>query len=137
MRVFGRLTGYWSVRASKLGPCNESAALQSQWMDWNRAGRMTDLSGNDVFAGLKNWKLPVMAIAAPLDSDIAPKDGCETLANAFGKTGQFHIATRETDGEDFTHSRLIRSRAAARILWPRIAEFIQTQDKLKTRSDEP
>ncbi|MEP3636113.1 MAG: alpha/beta fold hydrolase [Paracoccaceae bacterium] len=137
MRVFGRLTGYWTVRVSRLGPCNESAALQAQWLDWNHAGRMTDPSGNDVFAGLKDWKLPVMAVAAPLDTDIAPRDGCQTLAKAFGKTGQFHIATRESDGEDFTHSRLIRSRGAARVLWPRIAEFILTQDKLNTRSEQP
>ncbi|MEO9819346.1 MAG: alpha/beta hydrolase [Paracoccaceae bacterium] len=134
MRVFGCLTGYWTVRASGLGPCNESAALQTQWMDWNRAGSMTDPLGNDVFAGLKAWELPVMAIAAPLDTDIAPTEGCQRLADAFGETGQCHIATRETDGEDFTHSRLIRSRTATRVLWPRIAAFIQTQDKPKKQS---
>ncbi len=128
MNQFGRLFGYWPVRITGLGPCNESAALQAQWMRWNDQGAMTDAQGNDVYAGLRDWGLPVLAVAAQKDTDIAPTDGCRLLADAFGASSQFHVATRVSDGEDFTHSRLVRSRAAQAKLWPRIIDFIKRQE---------
>ena len=125
VRVFGHLFGYWPVRMIGLGICTESAALQSQWMNWNRANCMTDQNGNNVYAGLSDWALPALIIAAQQDTDIAPKAGCKAVADAFGSTGKFHVAMLASDGEDFTHSRLIRSRTAARTLWPRVTQFIQ------------
>lgn len=115
--------GYWPSRLFGLGPCNETAMLLSQWVRFNRQQRITTREGQDLFELLPALSLPVLGIAGVADTRIAPPSGCKALAEAFGPTGQFHLAAAQSDGEDFTHSRLFRSRAATRLLWPRIAQF--------------
>lgn len=123
MGILCRPLGYWPARVFGLGPCNESAALLSHWLRINRAGRFTARDGADVFAEMPGWHMPLLMLAGAADRMIAPQEGCRALAAAFGPTGHFHLCAQETDGEDFTHSRLLRSRTAAQHVWPRIQRF--------------
>ncbi|THH34810.1 hypothetical protein E4Z66_17775 [Aliishimia ponticola] len=121
--LWGRIFGYWPARRLGLGPCNESSALLSHWLAFNRARRITDRTGADIFPGLAMLDLPVLALAGAADHTIARPDGCRTLAQAFGPSAQFHLCDAVSDGEDFTHARLFKSRAAERSVWPRLARF--------------
>lgn len=123
-----RLLGYWPKRFPGLGPCDESARLVCQWIEFNKARKISTRSGADLFDQLQSLMLPVLALAGAADVAVARPEGCKALADAFGTTSQFHVCAKDSDGEDFTHSRLIRSRAAARSVWPRIATFIETVD---------
>ncbi len=128
MNVLGKLMGTWPARLTGLGPRDETAALLSQWVAFNRARKPTTREGRDLYPLLPSLNLPVLSLAGAADLTIARPDGCRALAEAFGPSAQYHLCAQATDGEDFTHPRLIRSRAAARSVWPRIAAFHQDHD---------
>lgn len=121
---FGRLRGHWPARLLGLGSSNESAALLSQWLAFNRARRITDRNGRDIFPRLAELDLPVLALAGAADNIIARPEGCFALVHAFGPRAQTHLCAVDTDSEDFTHARLFKSRAAAAHVWPRITAFM-------------
>ncbi len=123
MDWYGQRRGYWPARRLGLGPCNESATLLAQWVRFNRQRKITTRKGADLFDAVSGFNLPVLALAGAGDTYIARPDGCEALARAFGPSAKYHLCSAETDGEDFTHARLIRSRAAATHVWPRITRF--------------
>ncbi len=127
----GRVMGYWPASRLGLGPCNESAAILNHWLRFNAARAMIANDGTDVFAETRTWRLPMFSLGGAGDRVIAPTPGCKALAEAFGDTGRFHLCAHDTDGEDFSHSRLLRSRAAATHVWPRIAQFIKGHDTAK------
>lgn len=128
----GRRRGYWPVRLLRIGTCNESAGLMHQWVRWNRAGEMRAADGRNVLPGLAGWRLPAFVLAGAGDRDIAPVAGCRHIATALGTRARFHLCAADTDGEDFTHARLIRSQAAARHVWPRISAFLDEIDAART-----
>ena len=128
MDVLGRMLGRWPANVTGLGPSDETAHLLSQWVAFNRARSAKTRAGSDLFDHLGALELPALVLAGAADLTIARPDGCRALADAFGPTAQYHLCARETDGEDFTHTRLVRSRAAAASVWPRIAAFLQQQD---------
>jgi alpha-beta hydrolase superfamily lysophospholipase len=121
---WGRRQGYWSAKHLRMGPCNESATLLHQWLRFNQARRITDRAGQDIFPQLARLNLRTFALAGAADTTIARPDGCFALANAFGHGAQTHLCQASTDGEDFTHARLFKSRAAETYVWPRIRDFI-------------
>lgn len=129
LSLFSRLWGHWPTGFPRLGPCNESAALLAQWVHFNKTHRIFTRDGSDLLPKLGALALPVLALAGQADTVIARPEGCRTLADAFGDTAQFHICDDARDGEDFTHTRLIRSRAAARSVWPRIVAFANQTDQ--------
>lgn len=128
MEILGRVLGRWPARVTGLGPSDESAALLSQWVAFNRSRRASTRDGRDLYNLLAGLEIPALVMAGAADLTIARPDGCRTLAQAFGDTAQYHLCSQDTDGEDFTHTRLIRSRAAARSVWPRIAAFHRDLD---------
>ncbi|MEM6311047.1 MAG: alpha/beta fold hydrolase [Pseudomonadota bacterium] len=125
MDLLGRVFGRWPRALTRIGPCDETAKLLSQWVTFNRARRVSTRDGRDVFACLSALELPVFALSGAADLTIARPDGCRELAYAFGPRARYHCCAAATDGEDFTHARLIRSRAAAHHVWPRITAFLQ------------
>lgn len=131
MDVLGRVLGRWPRALTRIGPSDETAKLLSQWVAFNRARRIQSRNGVDLFDQLSDLDLPVFALAGAADLTIARPDGCRELAAAFGPYSLFHLCASSTDGEDFTHSRLIRSRAAARYVWPRITAFLQQVETQK------
>ena len=126
--LLGRLRGHWPARAYGLGPVNETSTLLAQWVRFNRARRISTRDGADLLPLLAALDLPVLALAGAADRLIARPDGVRHLAEAFGPRARYHLCSAATDGEDFTHSRLIRSRSAARHVWPRIARFLDAQE---------
>lgn len=129
LELWGRLRRRWTAQLLGLGPANESAALLSQWVEFNRAGCITNKAGANVEPDLAALDLPVFALAGAADRIIAPPAGCFALARAFGNASRTHLCQKATDGEDFTHSRLIKSRNAARFVWPRIAAFLESHEQ--------
>lgn len=123
----GRVSGYWPLSLG-LGPSRETARLMTQWVRFNRLRRISDRDGRDVFPRLASLDLPVLALSGAADTVIARPDGCAALAAAFGPKATHHCCAKATDGEDFTHSRLVRSRAARQRVWPRITHFLQQVD---------
>lgn len=128
MEMLGRMLGRWPARFTGLGPSDETAALLSQWVTFNRAGKAITRDGRDLYDLLSGLEVPALVLAGAADLTIARPDGCRALAQALGPTAQYHLCDKDADGEDFTHTRLIRSRAAARSVWPRIAAFLRAQD---------
>lgn len=131
MWAVGQITGRWPRRVTGLGPCDESKVMLDQWIAFNRAKRIWTREGQDLFDLLPQIQRPVFALAGAGDTFIARPDGCADLARAFGPEAKYHLCEAASDGEDFTHSRLIRSRAAARSIWPRIVNFMQAVEDTK------
>lgn len=122
-----RLPGYWPKSLMKLGPTNENAPLKVQWHGWNRRGVITCRDGTDLFDKLASVTTPALAIAGKADLVIAPQQGCRALLEAFSGPKSFiHAGKSEGFSEEFDHSRLWKSRAAERDLWPLIGQWITT-----------
>ena len=128
MEILGRLLGRWPARLTGLGPSDETAALLSQWVTFNRTRQASTRDGRDLYDLLPGLQMPALVLAGAADLTIARPDGCRALAQAIGPMAHYHLCDQASDGEDFTHTRLIRSRAAARSVWPRIAAFLRAQD---------
>ncbi len=81
--------------------------------------------------------LPVLAMAGTGDRFIAPPEACRKLHELLPGTANVWQECGVDQGfaEDFTHSRLISSRAAARQIWPRIADWL-AQAEARTRSGQ-
>lgn len=128
MKVMGYLgtwLGYWPARYVRLGPCSEANGIMKNWAQWNRSRQFSDRLGRDVIPQLAGVKVPTLVLAGAADTFIAPSEGCREIANGFGPNATFEICGRAQGySEDFNHARLIRSRAAAASLWPRIAEWM-------------
>lgn len=126
MGFAGRRLGYWPARIVRLGPCSEATGIMQNWALWNRKRQFTDRAGRDVIAQLSDVALPVLVLAGAADKVIAPQAGCRAIADGFAGHATFEICGRAQGyPEDFNHARLIRSRAAANSLWPRVAEWMQ------------
>ncbi len=123
-----RIPGYWPTRLIGLGPCNETSALLSQWISFNARKRIETPDGRDLLEQLGALNLPCLGLAGAADLIIARPDGCKALTDAFGRGAKFHLCSAESDGEDFTHTRLIRSRSAQNSVWPRILNFQRSHD---------
>ncbi|MEP4194505.1 MAG: alpha/beta fold hydrolase [Aliishimia sp.] len=119
----GRILGYWPTSVLGLGPCDETAGILDHWLRFNAMGKFTARDGVDMFAEMASWNLPALVLSGAADTVIAPVQGCQALASALGGQAEFHLCSAATDGEDYTHSRLLRSRSAVQYVWPRILAF--------------
>lgn len=124
LSAFALCLGHWPKQLPGLGPCHESAQLLAQWVGFNRARRVVTREGASLYPALGTLGLPAFAVAGAGDTVIARPDGCRALAEAFGATGRYHLCDAVSDGEDFSHSRLIRSQGAKARVRPRIAAFL-------------
>lgn len=125
-----RLLGFVPARLLRLGPEDEVAEVMLQWYRWNLRAQWQGVGDFDYLKALQEQgstvALPVLAMAGTGDRFIAPPEACRKLhallpgsANVWQECG-----TDEGFVEDFTHSRLISSRAAARQIWPRVADWL-------------
>jgi pimeloyl-ACP methyl ester carboxylesterase len=126
MERLGRCIGYWPKRFLSIGPCSESGTLKSNWVAWTKAGCIFDRDRRDVLAMVRGQKVPSLVLAGAADHDIAPPHACQPIAAALG--AQFEVCGKATGhGEDFTHPRIFKSRAAAQTVFPMIADWIAAQ----------
>jgi oxygen-independent coproporphyrinogen-3 oxidase len=134
--VLTRALGFVPARALRLGPENEVAEVMLQWYRWNLQKCWQGTEGLDYLNALQQLDmltdLPVLGMAGSGDRFIAPPAACRRLHsllpgidNEWQECGVSHGFE-----EDFSHSRLISSRAAAREIWPRIADWLaRTESK--------
>lgn len=125
MGFVGRRLGYWPAKYMRLGPCSEATGIMENWAHWNKHRMFADRQGRDVIPQLSQVAVSTLVLAGTADTVIAPMQGCRAIADGLGSNARFEICGR-TQGypEDFNHARLIRSRAAANSLWPRIAKWM-------------
>ncbi len=125
-----RMLGFVPAQVLRLGPENELAEVMLQWYRWNLRARWQGAGGFDYARALQEHgtmvALPVLAMAGTGDRFIAPPEACRTLHGLLPGTANVWQECGVDQGfvEDFTHSRLISSRAAARQIWPRIADWL-------------
>ena len=126
MFVLCHLLGYAPGPQLGAGPEREFHGFIPQWCRWNWSGRWRGVDGFDYFQNLSHIQVPTLSFAGRGDV-IAPVEGCNRLwselphpDNRFYTCGKF-----EGFSEDFNHSRLIASRAAATEIWPKILVWLQ------------
>ncbi|MCR8825349.1 alpha/beta hydrolase [Pseudosulfitobacter koreensis] len=126
--LVGRRRGYWPVRLINIGPCNEASGIMDEWLRWNRVRVIADDTG-PLAPRLAALHLPTLVLAGGGDRLIAPVEGCRDFAQMFGPRAQLELCGTATGySENFNHARMIRSRAAATGLWPRIADWLADHD---------
>ncbi|MGP4714593.1 MULTISPECIES: alpha/beta fold hydrolase [unclassified Psychrobacter] len=143
-KIINRLYGYIPAKTFKLGPVNESYYTMVQWYDWNLHKNFKSsllkqngsaLGATDALDDRFNYKkhmskitIPIYAISGSGDRFIAPSRGCKLLLDDFGhdKNVFREYSTHSGDLEDYTHSRIIISRNAAKEIWPTVATWIET-----------
>lgn len=69
---------------------------------------------------------PIYAISAKGDNFISPTDGCELFFNAFDNSTNVFREYSISNGnlDDYTHSRIMISRNAAKEIWPTVVAWI-------------
>lgn len=112
-----------------VGPDAESGVLMRQWCRWQLDGKMHMQDGFDCLSGLAAIQVPVLALAGAGDRFIAPAPGCEALLQAFGGSDKSFVLCGVAQGfsEDYTHARILLSRAASREIWPLIGTWLAAQ----------
>ena len=129
-QVMTRILGIVPARVLRLGPENEAAEVMLQWYRWNLQARWQGEEGFDYWQALQQHPtlddLPVLGLAGSGDQFIAPPVACHRLHALLPGSGNVwqECGVSQNFSENFTHSRLISSRAAAREIWPRIAEWL-------------
>ncbi|MGP4905345.1 alpha/beta fold hydrolase [Psychrobacter faecalis] len=96
---------------------------------------------------MPNITIPIYAISAKGDKFISPTQGCLSLFNDFNESSNNHSFNNNTlnnnalnknsanvfreyarssgDLDDYTHSRILNSRTAAKEIWPTVAAWIE------------
>ncbi|HAR75851.1 MAG TPA: alpha/beta hydrolase, partial [Psychrobacter sp.] len=71
--------------------------------------------------------IPIYAISAKGDQFISPTLGCRALFNDFNNhTNTFReYSLSHGDLDDYSHSRILNSRPAAKEVWPTVAAWIE------------
>lgn len=120
--VAGKLPG----RLLGVGPEDESASVMNQWFRWNLRRRWEGKDGFDYLAALSRVEVPILCLAGGGDRFIAPVTGCRRLFEALGSFDKRLVVCARSEGftEDYSHARIIASRAAQAEVWPQIAEWL-------------
>lgn len=84
---------------------------------------------------MPNITIPIYAISAKGDKFISPTPGCSSLFNDFNDFNHSlnknsanvfrEYARSHGDLDDYTHSRILNSRTAAKEIWPTVAAWIE------------
>lgn len=121
------LLGRFPARTLRLGPEDEHPGIMRQWMRWNLRRRWLGEDGTDYFDGCRRITVPTLALAAGGDRLIAPPALCQDLVAALGGGDKTFVRCGRHEGfsEDFTHERLLVSRAARREVWPLIGDWLE------------
>lgn len=116
-----------------LGPESEPATIMKQWCNWNINNSWVDSIGFDYLAAMGQIRVPVLALAGVGDKFIAPYGGCRSLFDSLGGDDNvFKLCGIEQGySEDYTHSRIVRSRPAMEEIWPLIYQWVSGREQLK------
>ncbi len=130
-RLLGILAGLLVLRRVEgrrfgVGPGAETRAVLRQWCLWNLRGRWTGHDGLDYLHGLRDIRIPTLALSGTGDRFIAPPDGCEALRQHLGGREMRYLecGPRTGFGTAYGHAGLLCSRPAAREVWPLILDWI-------------
>jgi pimeloyl-ACP methyl ester carboxylesterase len=120
------LLGYTPGPALRLGPENERQGTFASWFRWNYTRTWTGQDGFDYLAALRQITVPTLAFAGAGDRVIAPVSGCQRVYQALGSREKEFVVCGKLQGfrEDYSHARLIASRAAQDEIWPRIEGWL-------------
>ncbi len=129
-QVTTRVLGYAPGHRLRLGPEAEFGAVMQQWYDWSLSGRWLGRDGFDYEASLPRVSVPTMMMAGSADRFIAPVSGCVRLFNQLGAEQSSFVRCGLDGGfsEDYSHARIISSRAAATDIWPLITSWLLDHD---------
>jgi len=136
LRTLKLLTGALGrvpARTLKLGPDNETATVMQQWYNWNLSARWIGTDGIDYTKTLEKLdklsRLPLLSLAGSGDWFIAPPDACQRLHARLPCSDKTWLECGVQHGysENFSHARLVSSRASAREIWPRIGDWLTQQ----------
>ena len=90
---------------------------------------VTQLTDDDCFdyrQYMPNITTPIYAISAKGDTFISPSQGCQSFFNDFNNPDnvfrEYSIINGDLD--DYTHSRILNSRPAAKEIWPTVTAWI-------------
>jgi len=137
-KAMTRTLGYIPARRFQLGTINESYAMMNPWFNWN-LGRHFRSSFKKVETGqakgspldyrtiMPTITTPIYALAAQGDTFIAPPRGCQLFLETFANpNNQFREwAVGHGDLEDYSHSRVMMSRNAAKEIWPTVLAWLE------------
>lgn len=106
---------------------SESHYLMQQWFDWNLSGQFVSQDGKDFQKEMSGITIPIFSISGAGDTFIAPPSGCRAFLEAFANNqNQFLVAGKINNfEEDYTHSRVLHSRAASREIYPLVLNWLQ------------
>ena len=90
---------------------------------------LINVNGDDSFdyrQHMPKITTPIYAISAKGDKFISPTQGCHSLFNDFdNSTNVFReYSLSNGDLDDYSHSRILNSRPAAKVIWPTVAAWI-------------
>jgi oxygen-independent coproporphyrinogen-3 oxidase len=121
-----RVLGYTPGPLLGLGPQNEFGPVIGQWCGWNWRGRWVGRDGFDYGAALRSLTVPALCLAGAGDRFIAPVAGCRELFEALGSSDKRFLECGLAHGfaEDYTHARIIASRAARQEIWPLVLDWL-------------
>ncbi|MEN2752647.1 alpha/beta fold hydrolase [Psychrobacter sp. FBL11] len=148
-KLLTRLFGYIPAKKLKMGPINESYYTMSQWFDWNLQknfnssfikhrefeeniiNKVTNDDSFDYRQLMSMITIPIYAISARGDTFISPTGGCKLFFDAFDNPinvfREYSISNGNLD--DYTHSRIMISRNAAKEIWPTVVAWIEKHAK--------
>ncbi|MAA75763.1 MAG: hypothetical protein CMN28_13775 [Salinisphaeraceae bacterium] len=107
-----------------LGPEDESPAAMDDACRWVSTGRR----GNWLTDALARIDCPALAMVGAADH-VDPPAGCRRFFDALGSRDKhFEIAGRQSGyKDDYNHPGILVSRNARDDIWPRVAEWLETQ----------
>lgn len=152
-KVFTRVFGYIPAKRLKLGPVNENYYTMNQWYDWNLQKNFQssfikqsdnfksniisideEFNHDESFDYRQHMPLittPIYAISAKGDNLISPTPGCQLFFDDFDNPASVfrEYSISNGDLEDYSHSRIMISRNAAKEVWPTVAAWIEKHTK--------
>lgn len=117
-------------KAMGLGPENETTDVMLQWYQWNLKGQWQGSDGFNYTRALQRLtplgKVPVFGLAGSGDHYIAPPLACQNLHAILPVQYKRWQECGLNSGfeEDYSHARLVSSRAAAREIWPQVEHWL-------------
>ncbi len=127
-KIITRALGVAPGRWFKIGPENEFSKVMLQWYQWSLEGRWLGADGFDYEKALGDIDTPLLSFAGGGDKFIAPVEGCRYLFDCVGSTTkEFEFCAADKGyKEDYSHARIISSSSAAKDIWPKVADWLQS-----------
>jgi len=131
-KLLVRVLGVAPGKALRLGPENEFARVMDQWLRWSLSGHWIGAGAFDYSQRVMDIRIPSLTIAASADRFIAPASGCKKIHLKLGSNDKTFLIFGKATGysEDYSHARVISSRAASIDVWPVIGNWLQKRSVL-------